>query len=448
MAGRSVVSALLLVGLVGVSVSAAGAPESAPLWTAATGPVQLGSEISVVPDASGDGVSEVLVAGWGPRGAHDVVLLDGASGAELWRRRFEDPPTAPAVWVGLRRGHSVLVAHDDVLSVIAARTGETAREVDLRAPIGQIAVARLDGDDVPDVVYSAGSERDDLLVALSGVDFSELWTVTAEPDDSRFGNGFSRLAVLDLDRDGRDEILVNENMQSVVAFSADGAPLWKREFEERTKYVPKGAVSGGPVLDDFLGGGLEQLAIGLWAGTLVVVDPVDGEILVRHQFGLNAHGRHARSRRLPRFLKAILLETGEPVNELLAVELDGVSGREIVFGCSDGFIYAVSPRSDRTLWSYDAKGQVIVRPLPVDANDDGVPDALAWDEEGVYLVDGSTGDGLSGLPPGTELSNAVLADLDQDGTVELIELRRDRSVRAFATGVACSRAPSAAGCAE
>lgn len=450
MAGRSMFSTVLA-ALVGASLSAiAGAPESLPLWTAATGPIRRGSEISVVDDASGDGVSDLLVAEYGLRGPGDAVLLDGASGAELWRRRSEDPPTPPAVWADLGRGPSVLVAHDDALSVIDARTGEVAREMRLRAPVGEIATARLDGDGVPDVVYSAGGERNDLLVALSGADLAELWTVTAAPDDSRFGSGFERLVVLDLEGDGADEVLVNENMQWVTVFTANGKPLWRRELGERTKYIPKGAVSGPAVLGDFLGGGLEQLAVGLWAGALVVVDPADGEVLAERLFGAgtDAHRKLARNRRLPRFLREIVLESGEPINGLLAVELDRVPGREIVFGCSDGFVYAYSPRSDRVLWSHDSHGQVFRRPVPVDQNADGVPDILAWDEEGVYLVNGRSGEGLSGLPPGQSLSDAVLADLDDDGIVELIELRRDGSVHAFATGMECARAPAAAGCAE
>jgi outer membrane protein assembly factor BamB len=448
MTGRVIIPAVL-VGLVGAAPSAlADAPGSELLWVAATRPVRAGSAVSIVPDAHGDGVSDVLIAGWGRRGAHDVLLLDGASGVELWRRRFEDDTAAPAVWADLPRGPSVLVAHDDVLSVIALRSGEVTDEVGLRGPIGEIAVGRLGGDGAPDVVYSAGRERNDLLVALSGADLSELWSASAEPDDSRFGNGFSRLAVLDLDGDGIDEIFLSENMRSVAVLSADGAPLWRRELAERTQYVPKGGVSGGPVLDDFLGGGVEQLAVGLWAGKLVVVDPPDGEILAEHLFGADAHTAHARNRRLPRFLKTLLLDTGEPVNELLAVELDGVSGREIVFGCSDGVVYAVSPRSGRVLWSFDAEGQVFDRPVAVDVSGDGVPDAVVWNEEGTYLIDGVTGRGLSGFPQGRDLSQAVLADLDGGGTVELIELRRDGSVRSFTTEIPCARAPLAPGCVE
>jgi len=429
---------------------AARVPECALLWTAATGPIRGSSELSVVDDVSGDGVSDLLVAEHGLRGPSDVALLDGGSGREFWRRRFEDRPTAPAVWTVLRHGPSVLVAHGDALSVIDARTGAAVREMGLRAPIGEIAAAHLDTDGVPDVVYSAGSDRDDVLVALSGADLSEIWTVAAGPDDSRFGNGFTRLTVRDLDRDGRDEVVVCENMRSVLVLSGDGAIVWKTELAERTTYVPTGAVSGPPVLGDFLGGGLRQLAVGLWAGTLVVVDPADGEILAQRLFGVDtdAHRSLARNRRLPRFLKAILTEAGEPINGLLALELDGVSGGEVVFGCSDGFVYAYSPRTDRILWSHDSLGQVFRAPVPVDANDDGVPDVLAWDEEGVYLIDGRTGDPLEGFPPGASLSNAVLADLDRDGTVELIELRRDGSAHAFATGMTCARAPSAAGCVE
>lgn len=425
-------------------------PEGAPLWTAATGPVSRTAEVSAVRDVSGDGVSEILLAEHGLRGSIDVALVDGDSGRELWRRRFVDPPYAPAVWFGVEPGPGVLVAHGDAISLVDATTGGIVRRIGLRAPIGDLAVARLDDDGATDVVYSAGVERDDVLVALSGRDFSELWTVAAEEDGSRFGNGFTRLTVLDLDHDGADEVLVCENMRSVLAVSARGHLVWKAELGERTRYVPAGAVSGPPVLGDFLGGGLEQLAIGLWAGTLVVVDPRDGEVVSRRLFGVDsdARSRIGGNRRLPRFLRAIIAETGEPINRLLVVELDGLSGEEVVFGCSDETVYAYSPRSDRVLWARDSRGQVYRRPVAVDVSGDGVPDILAWDEKGVYLIDGRDGSALGGFPPGESLADATLADLDHDGTVELIEVRRDGSVRAFVTGLACARASGAAGCGE
>jgi hypothetical protein len=420
------------------------------LWVAATGPIRRGSEVSVVEDASGDHVSDVLIAECTRRGPGGVALIDGASGTELWRRRFQRPPVPSAVWADLGCGPCVLAPHADTLSVIDARTGEVVREVELRAPIGEIVTARLDADDVPDVAYSAGSERDDLLVALSGVDFSELWTVSAAPDDSRFGDGFTRLTAHDLEEDGVDEILVSENMQWVVALTAGGGTRWRRELGERTTYVPKGGVSAAPVLADFLGGGFKQLAVGLWAGTLVVVDPSNGDILEEHLFGAGSDARRklARNRRLPRFLRTILAETGEPINGLLAVELDGLPGREIVFGCSDGFVYAYSPQSGRVLWRFNSRGQVFSSPLALDADADGVADVLAWDEAGVYLISGVAGDEIEGFPLGTGVASATLADLDRDGAVELIELGPDGSVRAFATGVGCARAPGAVGCDE
>lgn len=438
-----------LAGLVGCGASEGG-PDLARelLWEGATASIRAGSEVSVVRDIGGDGVSEILIAGWGPRGPRDVLLLDGASGSELWRRRFDDGAVAQAVWMNRSGGPAVLVAHGVDLVVIDARTGVVVAEARLRGPIGEVTAGHLDGDGVPDALYTAGSERNDLLVALSGSDLSELWSETAEPDDSRFGDGFSRIAVLDLDGDGGGDVVASENMRSVIAFSGGGTRLWERELEERTKYIPKGAVSGGPVLGDFLGGGFGQLALGCMAGALIILDAEDGAILGRRLFGADAHRSHARNRRLPRFVRALLVDTGEPVNGLLAVDLDDLPGRELVFGCSDGLVYAVSPRSDRVLWSFDAEGQVFDRPVPVDANGDGTADVLAWDDEAVYLIDGRNGGSLSGLPGGMRPSAAVIADLDRDGTVELIELRRDGKARAFATRVPCARAPSAPGCGE
>ena len=312
-----------------------------------------------------------------------------------------------------------------------------------------MALACVDGDGVTDIVCAVGHERDDRLLALSGRTLSRLWSVDAEPDDSRYGEGFGRIACADSDGDGLDELFVVENTDVLVRIDPDGSRRWSHRLGERTAFFPKGAVTSVPLVADLTGDGLNEVAVGCLAGGLAVLEADTGELVTLLRFGVESHARVAHRRRLPRFLKTLMAESGEPVNDLLAAELDGHSGEELVFGCSDGFIYAASVRSGGPLWRFDSEGQVYDGPIPLDVSGDGVVDVIAWDSERAYLLDGLDGAALRGLPDGSAPSELHAADLTGDGACELVVVGRDpATVAVWTAGVTPGRAPGVRGCPE
>jgi outer membrane protein assembly factor BamB len=404
-----------------------------------------GVPCSVVCDLDGDGTQDVLLSKSGKRGPWWTIALDGATGKELWRR--EHPARAVVRVARAPCGQATVVAASGRrLEMLDGSTGDAARSIELRGAVGGVALAGLDGDGAADVVCAVGDERDDGLLAFSGSDLSPLWSAEAEPDDGRFGEGFGRIICCDSDGDGRDEVFVTENTDALVRIDPDGSRRWSRRLGERTALFPKGAATSVPLVADLTGDGLSDVAIGCLAGGLVVLEADTGEVVAQLRFGVESHGDAALGRRVPRFLKRLLAESGEPVNDLVGTELDGYPGSEIVFGCSDGFVYAVSLRSGESLWRFDSEGQVHDAPIPLDLSGDGLSDIIAWDTERAYLLDGRDGTALPGLPDVSSPSQLCVSDLNGDSTLELIVVEREpATVAVWTTGVACDRVPNVRG---
>ena len=404
------------------SIGAAGPAASEPLWRR---PVDLRGAFlcSSLCDLDGDGGPDVLVSERGREGPWRTIALSGVTGEEFWSREHErSAHVAASVDSGSSR---VVFVAGTSLEVVDGATGVTRTALELESAAGRMELARLDGDCHADIVCAVGHDRDDRLVALSGADLSGLWVVDAGPDDSRFGLGFGRIMCADADADGLDEIFVVENTDALVRVDACGSRRWSRGLGERTAFVPLGAATSAPVVADLTGDGEKEVAIGCLAGGLVVLEAATGDRVALLRFGVEAHSRFAGRRRLPGHLRKLLAESGEPVNEMLPVELDGAPGEDLVFGCSDGVIYGASPRSGETLWRFDSDGKVYDAPLWLDSTQDGAGGVVAWDMERVYLLDGGSGAPLSGLPEITGPAELHLADVNGDGSLELVVVARN-----------------------
>ncbi len=400
-------------------------------------------------DFDGDGLSDILVLELAKKGPRQVVVFDGATGDEQWRSSVGARATVRVADVDSDGTSDVLAASLRELVVLKGGSGDVLRRTELRSVFGWLTIGFLDRDGIPDIIYSAGEKRNDFLVALSGADLTQIWSLEARPDDSRFGDGFGWMVARDLDGDGLDEVLVGENADNLVCVSSEGQRLWSTVLGERTKFVPKGALSCHPVVADVLGGGVDVIAVGCAAGALVVLDTEDGGILSRMQFGAGTHAGLAGRRRMPKFLRELLTEVGESLGQLTPVELDGKSGRELVFGAADCSLYAASPSSDETLWEFRTEKQLYDPLIPVDINEDGVWDLIGWDVERIYVLNGVDGSEMTGAPEVTEVSDVFLDDLDGDGLAELVVVGSlPRTVRAWTTGIPCSRVLDAPGCGE
>ena len=411
-----------------------------------------------VADLDGDGRDEVLLHGGRRNDPSQVAVLDGADGHELWRAAF--PGRSCVVTADLDEDGSaeVVVACGAKLSVLDGATGERVLGTALRGTIGDLVCARVcaraggggggSGGFGPGIIYTAGKKRDDVMVVLSGEDLQELWTRDAASGRGPFARGFTHPSAQDVDGDGRDEVLIAENGNHLLCLSGDGELQWDVGLGKCERLNPEGVVSSTPVVADFFGDGITELAVGCFAGAVVVMDARTGDVLDRFQFGVESHGTHLTNEKIPRFIRNALSTTGEPVNCLTVVELDGGPGSELVLGCSDGFLYACDPGSGDVMWRFDTLETVydpcvLVRATDVPSTDkrsvDAQPrdtgerltdeadalatcDLLAWDVEGVYLLDGRTGLARAGFGGVPGAARVLPCDLDGAGALEIIHV--------------------------
>ncbi len=415
----------------------------------------------VVADLDGDGRDEVLLHGARRDDPSLVVALDGADGRELWRASFPGRSRVVTADIDGDGIVEVVVACGADLSVLDGATGELVLGTVLRGTIGDLVCARVcarpgdGGSDGfgPGIIYTAGKKRDDVMVALAGSDLNELWTRDAASDRGPFARGFTHPSAWDVDGDGGDEVLVAENGNHLLCLSGDGELLWDVGLGRCERLNPDGVVSCTPVVADLLGDGIAELAVGCFAGAVVVMDARTGDVLDRFQFGVESHETHLTNEKIPRFVRDALSTTGEPVNCLTVVELDGGPGGELVLGCSDGFLYACDPGSGDVMWRFDTLKTVYdpcvlvhamgVLPMGERSTDDhsiddqahdpgdgltdetdalATCDLLAWDVEGVYLLDGRTGlerAGFGGVPGAARV---LPCDLDGAGAPEIIHV--------------------------
>jgi outer membrane protein assembly factor BamB len=194
------------------------------LWTY---PVSGAYSTGVLPDFTGDGVSEAVAVIWATGGS-SVRCLNGATGVEIWR---SSTVTGYGMMVDIIDDVNfdgqadILVGSWD--NAVIVLDGKTGAEI-WNTPVGTTnngyvwsarGIPDLDGDGVGDVV--AGS-FDLHAYAMSGVDGDILWSYNT-------GNRvFSIAPVGDLDGDGRPEVVAGtqDTSSSVVVYVLSGGDDW------------------------------------------------------------------------------------------------------------------------------------------------------------------------------------------------------------------------------
>jgi len=419
---------------------AAGGNGADVLWEVDAPVPDAGSASVLAYDADGDQLPDLLITSRGREGPWWTASVDGKTGDVVWRRRHECSPDVCVLPSSSGRAR-VFAAVGREAMILDGTGGDVLVRTALPAMNGTAAVGEMDGDGIEDIVVAVGEERNDLLLALSGVDLHVLFELAAEPDDSRMGNGFGEAVAFDTDLDGRCEVYVVENTDHLTKVDADGGRVWSVVLDERGGRIPRGAIFARPVLADVTGDGLDDLCVGCLAGRLAVLDPLTGEVIASRRFGVRSDEQKRRMRRLPRFMRNMIAGTGEPVNEMLPVELNGSPGLELVFGCGNGRVYAYSPSTDEELWSVDSGTTVYEPAISRELDGDGVPDLLAWHYRDVLLIDGREGTLVGGEPwlEGVDLEDpgtVMLEDVDGDGLLEgIFSGHGARTVFAWRTGL-------------
>jgi outer membrane protein assembly factor BamB len=432
--------AVLAIAAVAAPADVASTPLSWTLiWERSIGMPAKAAGSLLLADLDGDGAVDPIVVSLGRDVPSRVLALDGRTGRTRWERGRARPVVVAAADVDGLAGDEVAIACGETLQVLSGADGAVRRTVALRAPVGEIAFGPMDDDGRPDLVYTAGEKKDDLLCVVSGASWRELWSRATEPDDGPLGGGFGMLSLLDLDGDGRDEALVTERRNELLCVDSAGAARWSVVLGRKTRFLPEGVASSLPVAVGLGEGTGRDAAIGCFAGALLLIDGASGDILTRLQFGLDAHEGHLRDPRLPRFLRDIVAGTGEPISEILVRDVDGVSGADLVFGSSDGHVYAVAGRSGRTLWRFDSESEVYDRCIALPAPGPS-PLLLAWDVRATYILRASDGALVGRLPLDGGVGAAAAGDINGDGVVDVVAIGfPGHAIHAWSTGLAAGR---------
>ncbi len=322
-----------------------------------------------------------------------------------------DPTTGEITWgptqASANQSFPVTVRADDgrggsdeqKFTVTVKKNSPTAREFDpvvewakgtfsVRPGSDQVmmtpAVIDLNGDGTPDIVFITFGDQGiadscpGVLRAISGRDGAELWSVS---DPSYAVEGFAGLAVGDIDRDGRPEVVaLAADNRRLLAFEDDGTPKWASEV------VASGGVNwGAPALADLDHDGTPEIVFG------AAVLNADGTVRWAGSGGSGDNG-------------------DGPLSIIADLDLDG--SPEVLAGNTtyraDGSVYWRAPVGD----GFTAVGTFNADPFPeIVLVSQGTVSLLAHDGSPLWGPVAIPGGGRGGAP--------TVADFDNDGQPEI-----------------------------
>ncbi len=324
--------------------------------------------VSYADDLNGDGHPDALLGtAWGGRTAY---AIDGQTGDMIWS--YDTYANPPSGWI-----YSICSIEDlngdDVPEVIfgAGSDADAAYCVDgtngsliwkFQANDAVFAVAEIadvNADGKNDALIGAGDTYDDRIICVSGASSGTatvLW-------QHHFGASVHDVsAIEDVNGDGIQDALAGVWDGYVYCRSgADGSDIWSY-FVGAYQYVMK-VVPIEDVDDD----GIQDVLIGSWKNAIICVSGADGTQICSYPAGT--------------------LNGGDVWSVDAIGDVNGDGYPEALGGSFDYRVYCVDLRACDTLWTYYTGNRLLtVRGLP-DVSGDGVPDALA----GTQMLSGSGG---------------------------------------------------------
>ena len=372
------------------------APVEAPDATYAIGQ----PAISRLTDDNGDGtlghgdsvyvVAVLYAAGAEPEalGPGWLVAIDGATGAEVWAVPDVDPRSGVAI-ADVDNDGAVEILFWSVDGHLVARdaTGTTVWTSSDAAPPAedgyQMIIADVDEDGIPEVIAD--------VMVLDGVTGALRATLPVDTVTHQH----RAPSVGDITGDGAQEIMVAGRV-----FSADGVQIW---------YSGEGVED--TVWSTFLQLDTDDAAEVLTLGANLVLSDDDGTTILRSPtFARNWSG-------------------GPCIGNF-----DGDDDTEMAYGAYDGFYVRdmdVRNVSSAIIHQYD--GAAACAGYDLDA--DGILEVIFADEVATYILDGSTGAERFNVPRSsrTGFASPAIADLDDDGDVEILVVASDTNARVALT---------------
>ncbi len=277
------------------------------------------------------------------------------------------------------------------------------------------ALADLDGKGALDVVV--GDEAG-TLHALDGDKGTTLWSKKTDKNEYDARGFVAAAAVTDVDGDGKDDVIAGARDGNLVAYrGSSGDVLWSERGGS--------GIHASPSLVDMDGDGRLEVLSAWSYSQFMILDAKTGEVRYHQDVELDGggiDGLFASPVPLPVKSGPGLFVQGtawwSPRNAAAPKGNDGI------------VLLAQKKRAYRS-----EEGRVTATPVVLDLGDDGLWDAVVGTEVGELLA--VRGDGtkslLAKLGGGIEAS-ALVADVDADGTYELLVASNDGLLTCFATG--------------
>ena len=263
---------------------------------------EVGDSAATAADLDGGGAPEIVV------GAENIVYCFDAKGKQRWRyvmTPLRDQKEAPKCTAPVALGdvdgdgkpNVIVPASDGSLRCLDNDGRELWRAMETAEPCrtGPV-IADLDGDGAMEILTVLDARS---LHCLAGVDGRELWRF---PLGSRV---FSSIALGDINRDGKAEVLVGDYGERLYCISHQGKLLWQ--------WNAFGKIKSAPVLADVDGDGRIEVLTGDGEGWFSCLDD-SGRLKWR-----------------------FTTPSDDEILESAAVaDLDGDGKLEAVFGCKQG----------------------------------------------------------------------------------------------------------------
>ncbi len=197
-------------------------------------------------------------------------------------------------------------------------------------------------------------------------------------------------AVADIDGDGLEDVIVTTTAGAIVALDGSGRQIWEQVVTGPITIPPSVARLGEDA-------GLAVLALNK-AGSIFAFDA--------------ASGRPLWTADLPGSI-----EWG--VTALVAADLDGDGGDEIIAGDSSGHVARLSGAGE-TAWNYAGSHGWSLCPAVADLDGDGIPEILIAGTDAPLLCLATDGKIRWAITDKTNGASPVVADLNADGTPEIV----------------------------
>lgn len=318
------------------------------------------------------------------------------------------------------------VEPEDKSGYLVALDGETGEELLRQSnwlPFGGIVVADVDLDGETEIV---GFDSFSRPKAIRG-DGSEVWTAIDGVTST-----YPQATVADLDGDGRVEVLAD----NLVLDGQSGNTLFRATIDDEIigRMPAVGDIDLDGLQEFVMGQDVYQLdrrsgsvdvtlewstpvkgTYGHWSAILDANGDLNGEV------AMIGDGRLVIHRHDGPILVDVAAGTDQPGPPCVA-DFDGDGVSEIAWGSSDSFnVYELDGTKVWTFPMSDQSGLAACSGYDFDA--DGAYEVLFADEQAFYIFDGKTGRiryGNLGHASGTVFEYPVIADVDNDGSAEVV----------------------------